>query len=107
MVREAGISRDHGCERHSSFESHFLVEKTMRTNRRPPIAILLSLLGLLLAAYGTLADTSRYRQSFGLICILTPVIASLASGLVVLFGWRGFGVVPQKSISHSLESSGH
>src|SRR5271154_2806407 len=63
LVREASISRDERDRRYASFESHFLVEKLMGIDILPPIRILVSPLGLILAAYGKFADSSRYAQS--------------------------------------------
>ena len=75
---------------------------------RPPIGILFSLLGIILAAYGTLADTSRYEQSLGMNINLIRGTVLLAFGLTMpLLGRRGMRVAPQKSNSHSTESSGH
>lgn len=75
---------------------------------RLPIGILFSLLGLILAAYGMLGDTSRYRQSLGVNINLDWGIVLLVFGLVMLLlGRRGMRVAPQKSGSQSPDSSGH
>ena len=98
--------------RYASFESDFLVEKLMGIDILPPIGILVSPLGLILAAYGKFANSSRYPQSLtgrplrGANIHFTWGVDLLASGPVRLWlGWRGMRVVRQKS--YSSESSGH
>jgi hypothetical protein len=63
LVRQASISRDDGDRRYAFFESDFLVEKLMGIDILPPIGILVSPHGLILAAYGKFANSSRYAQS--------------------------------------------
>jgi hypothetical protein len=62
LVRQASISRDDRDRRYAFFESDFLVEKLMGIDILPPIGILVSPHGLILAAYGKFANSSRYRQ---------------------------------------------
>ena len=62
-VRQASISRDERDRRYASFESDFLVEKLMGIDTLPPIRILVTSLGLILAAYRRFANSSRYPQS--------------------------------------------
>jgi hypothetical protein len=78
----------------------------------PPIRILVSPLGRILATYGKFANFSRYAQSLtgqplrGANIHFTWGVDLLASCPVRHWlGWRGMRVVPQKS--HSSESSGH
>jgi hypothetical protein len=55
---------------------------------RLPIGILFSLLGLILAAYGIFADTSRYRESVGVNINLVWGMVLLVFGLLMLlFSW--------------------
>ena len=112
LVRQASISRDDRDRRYASFESDFLVKKLMGIDILPPIGILVSPLGLILAAYRKFANSSRYPQSLtgwllrGANIHFTWGVVLLASGPVRLWlGWRGMRVVPQKS--YSSESSGH
>jgi hypothetical protein len=71
-----------------------------------PIGILLSLLGLILAGYAGLTDTSRYDQPLGINIHFTWEIVLPAFGLtMLLLRRRGVFVAPQKS--HPSESSGH
>src|SRR5271165_6999411 len=63
LVRQASISRDDRDRRYASLESHFLVEKLMGIDILPPIGILVSVLGLILAAYAKFGGSSRYPQS--------------------------------------------
>jgi hypothetical protein len=51
---------------------------------RLPIGILFSLLGVILGAYGSLADASRYRQSIGININLIWGIVLLVFGLTML-----------------------
>jgi hypothetical protein len=75
---------------------------------RLPIGILFSLLGLILAAYGMLGDTSRYRQSLGVNIDLVWGIVLLVFGLaMLLLGRRGMRTTPRESGSQSPDSSGH
>jgi hypothetical protein len=75
---------------------------------RLPIGILFSLLGLILAAYGMLGDTSRYVQSLDVNINLVWGIVLLVFGLVMLLlSRRGMRAAPQKSGSQSSDSSGH
>jgi len=62
LVRQASIPRDDRDRRYAFFESDFLVEKLMGIDILPPIGILVSPHGLILAAYGKFANSSRYRQ---------------------------------------------
>ena len=62
LVRQASVSRDDGDRRYAFFESDFLVEKLMGIDILPPIGILVSPHGLILAAHGKFANSSRYRQ---------------------------------------------
>ena len=115
LVRQASISRDDGDRRYAFFESDFLVEKLMGIDILPPIGILVSPLGNILAAYGKFANSSRYAQSLTGRPLrranihfpwFTRGVDLLASGPVRLWvGRRGMRVVPQKS--YSSESSGH
>ena len=115
LVRQASISRDDGGRRYASFESHFLVKKLMGIDILPPIGILVTSLGLILAAYSKFANSSRYPQSLTGRPLrganihfpwFTWGVVLLAPGPVRLgLGWRGMRVVPQKS--YSSESSGH
>jgi hypothetical protein len=74
---------------------------------RLPIGILFSLLGLILAAYGILGDTSRYVQSLDVNINLIWGIVLLMFGLVMLLlSRRGMRAAPQKSGSRSSDSSG-
>jgi hypothetical protein len=69
---------------------------------RLPIGILFSLLGLVLAAYGTLAGPSRYLQSLGMNINLIWGIVLLAFGLIMLaLGRRGIRAARNKSRAHS------
>lgn len=64
---------------------------------RLPIGILFSLLGLILALYGMLGDTSHYRQSPGMNINLVWGIVLLVFGVVMfLLGRRGMRVAPLK-----------
>jgi hypothetical protein len=115
LVRQASVSRDDGDRRYAFFESHFLVEKLMGIDILPPIGILVSPLGFILAAYSKFANSSRYRQ------FLTGRLLRGANIPLTWFTWgvdllapcpvplwlgrRGMRVVPQNS--HSSESSGH
>jgi hypothetical protein len=115
LVRQASISRDDGDRRYAFFESDFLVEKLMGIDILPPIGILVSPLGNILAAYGKFANSSRYAQSLTGRPLrganihfpwFTWGVDLLASGPMRLWlGRRGMRVVPQKS--YSSESSGH
>jgi hypothetical protein len=101
---QAGVTANYCRDRNSSFESDYLVEKNMGIDVRLPIETLLSLLGLVLAAYGTLADTSRYKQSMGANSSLAWGVVSPVFGLIILMpDRRGMRVAPQKSNSHSSE----
>jgi hypothetical protein len=74
---------------------------------RLPIGILFSLLGVILTAYGSLADTSRYRQSLDMNINLIWGIALLVFGLVMfLLGRKGARSAAQQSGSKSPNSSG-
>lgn len=74
---------------------------------RLPIGILFSLLGVILTAYGSLADTSRYRQSLDMNINLVWGIALLVFGLVMfLLGRKGARSAVQQSGSKSPNSSG-
>jgi hypothetical protein len=73
---------------------------------RLPMEIPLSLLGLILAAYATLAASSRYGQFLTVNISLVREIVVPAFGLIVLLHVpRGTYFAPQNS--HSSESSGH
>jgi hypothetical protein len=73
---------------------------------RLPMEIPLSLLGLLLAAYATLADSSRYGQFLAVNINLVRESVVPAFGLIVLLCVpRATYGAPQNS--HSSESSGH
>jgi hypothetical protein len=75
---------------------------------RLPIGILFSLLGLILAVYGLLADPSHFRQALDVNINLAWGIVLLAFGLVMLLlGRRGMRVAATKSGSQSSDSSGH
>jgi hypothetical protein len=101
---QAGVTGDYCRDRNSSFESDFLVEKNMGIDVRLPIETLLSLLGLVLAAYGTLADTSRYKQSMGANGIPARGVVLSVFGLILRTRDQcGMRVAPQKSNSHSSE----
>jgi hypothetical protein len=74
---------------------------------RLPIGILFSLLGVILTAYGSLVDTSRYRQSLDMNINLIWGIALLVFGLVMfLLGRKGARSAAQQSGSKSPNSSG-
>jgi hypothetical protein len=115
LVRQASISRDERDRRYASFESHFLVEKLMGIDILPPIRILVSPLGLILAACGKFANSSRYAQSLTGRSLrgtnihfpwFTWGVDLLASCPAQHWpGWSGMRVAPQKS--YSSESSGH
>jgi hypothetical protein len=78
----------------------------MRIEIRPPIEALFILLGFILAACGTLADSSRHPQSLGGNNNLTRGVVSAKCGAVIFVpGHRGMRVVPQKSYLPDL--SGH
>ncbi len=78
----------------------------MRIEIRPPIGTLFFLLGFILAAYGTLADSSRDPRSLGVNSHLTRGVVLARCGPVRLLpGHRGMRVVPQKSYLPDL--SGH
>ncbi len=117
LVRQASISRDDRDWRCATFESHFLVEKLMGIDIGLPNGMLVSPLGLILAAYVAVRQfTSRDTQ------FLTgrPLrganihVPGFTWGVVLACGWsrssywlgrRGMRVVPRKS--YSSESSGH
>jgi hypothetical protein len=106
LLREASISHDYRGQGHVSVESDFLVKRHMRIEIRPPIEALFILLGFILAAYGTLADSSRHPQSLGVNSNLTWGVVLAGCGAVRLLpGHRGMRVVPQKSYLPDL--SGH
>jgi hypothetical protein len=112
LARQASISRDERDRRSASFEFHFLVKKLMGIDILPPIRILVSPLGLILATYGKFANFFRYAQSLtgrplrGANIHFTWGVDLLASCPVRYWlGWRGMRVVPRKS--YSSESSGH
>jgi hypothetical protein len=96
LVRRASISRDDRDRRYASFESDFLVEKLMGIDILPPIGVLVSPLGLILAAYGKFTNSSRYPQSLtgrtlrGANIHFTRRVVLLAPGPVRL-GWAGVG----------------
>jgi hypothetical protein len=96
----------HRDRRDASFKSLFLVEKIMGFDIRLPMGIPLSFLGLILAAYATLADSSRYGQFLAVNINLVREIVVPAFGLIVLLRVpRGTYLAPQNS--HSSESSGY
>ena len=73
---------------------------------RLPMGIPLSFLGLILAAYATLADSSRYGQFLAVHINLVREIVVPVFGLIVLLRVpRGTYLAPQNS--HSSESSGY
>jgi hypothetical protein len=112
LVRRASISRDDRDRRYASFESDFLVEKHMGIDILPPIGFLVSPFGLILAAYGKFANSSRYPQSLTGRPLrganihfhwFTWGVVLLASGpLRVWLGRRGMRGVPQKSYSSGI-----
>jgi hypothetical protein len=105
-VRKASISHDHRGQGYVSVECDFLVKGHMRIEIRPPIGTLFFLLGFILAAYGTFADSSRHPQSLGVNSNLTwGVVLARCGAVRLLPGHRGMRVVPQKSYLPDL--SGH
>jgi hypothetical protein len=76
---------------------------------RLPIGVLFLLLGLILTAYGALADTSHYRQSLDMNINLIWGIVLLIFGVVMLLlGRRGARAAQaEQSDSQSPNSSGH
>jgi len=75
---------------------------------RLPIGILFSLLGLILAGYGSFGDPSPYRQSLDVNINLAWGVVLLVFGLVMLLlGRRGMRVAKQESGPQSSHSSGH
>jgi hypothetical protein len=96
----------HCDRRDASFKTLFLVEKIMGFDVRLPMEIPLSLLGLILAAYATSADPSRYGQFLGVnINLLWEIVVPASSLMVLLRVPRGVYFAPQNL--HSSESSGH
>ena len=74
---------------------------------RLPIGILFSLLGVILTAYGSLVDTSRYGQSLGVNINLDWGMVLLVFGLVMfLLGRKGVRSVVQQGDSKSPNSAG-
>jgi hypothetical protein len=75
-------------------------KKIMDIDARPPIENRVSVLGLLLAACDSLADSSRCQPFSGEEGTLTWVVALRARGsAALLLGLRGMGDVPRKSFS--------
>ncbi len=72
---------------------------------RLPIGILFSLLGVILTAYGSLGDTSRYRQSLDVNINLVWGIVLLVFGLVMFLLGRK-GALSAQQQSGSPDSSG-
>lgn len=96
----------HRDRRDASFKSLFLVEKIMGFDIRQPMEIRLSLHGLILAAYASLAGSSRFGQFLAVNINLVREIVVPAFGLIVLLRVPcGTYFAPQNS--HSSESSGH
>jgi hypothetical protein len=74
---------------------------------RLPIGILFSLLGVILTAYGSLVDTSRYGQSLGVNINLDWGMVLLVFGLVMfLLGRKGVRSVVRQDGPKSPNSAG-
>jgi hypothetical protein len=73
----------------------FLVEKIMESDARPPTETVVSLFGLFLAAYDSLADSSRCRP----FSAENATLPRARSSAAVLLGLRGQRDIPRKSFS--------
>jgi hypothetical protein len=72
----------------------------MEVDARPPVENVVSLLGLILAAYDSLADSSRCQPFSGEDGTLAWVVALRARGsAALLLGLRGMRDVRRKSFS--------
>jgi hypothetical protein len=98
LVCAADVAGGHRGSWISLVEYHFLVGKNvMGIDIRLPIGMLFSLLGVILAAYGILGYTSRYRESMGVNINLVWGMVLLVFGLVMLLlGRRATRVGTQK-----------
>ena len=74
---------------------------------RLPIGILFFLIGLILTVYGSLVDTSHYRQSLDFnINLVWGIVLLVFGALMFLLGRRGMRPAAQQSGSESPKSSG-
>jgi hypothetical protein len=94
------IFRESRGQRHASLKFRFLVEKIMESDTRPPTETVVSLFGLILAAYDSLADSSRCRPFSAENATLPwAVVLRARSSAAVLLGLRGQRDIPRKSFS--------
>jgi hypothetical protein len=94
------IFRESRRPRRASLKFRFLVEKIMEIDARPPTETVVSPLGLILAAYDSLADSSRCQPFSAEDATLTWAVVLGARGLAALLpGPRGKRDIPRKSFS--------